>query len=431
LEKQQKNKLVILVVGIIALFSLFQFMTHRDTGQQEQAKRPPRPVKTVVLEGGTGEGGRFFPGRVLAAQEVDLAFRVAGNLAQLPVSAGQRVEKGQLLAKLDTRDYEIGLQAAQSELGYARSQLASMRTARPEDIVTLTSQVTAAKARYDEAASNFKRVESLFAEKAIAQADLDRARTSLEVARTSYESARQELQKARTGARTEDIQGMLYHVKALEAQASSARNMLADSELRAPFAGIVASRYVENYQNIRKDEPIVNLQNLSEIEIVVNLPETLLNQARQGQAVVVQVSFESLPGKSFTLSLKEVNTQPDPQTQTYAAKFVMKRPEDILLLPGMTAEVGIFRKAAAGAGEKPTFFNLPSGAVTARQGGTQSVWVLDEKTMTVRSVAVTIVGFQGEKATVTGDLSVGSRIVSVGANFLQEGDPVTLYGKQE
>jgi len=431
LEKQQKNKIWVLAIGIIALLSVFQFVTHRDAAQQEPALRPPRPVKTVVLEGGTGEGGRFFPGRVLAAQEVDLAFRVAGNLAQLPVSAGQRVEKGQLLAKLDTRDYEIGLQAAQSELGYARSQLASMRSARPEDIVTLTAQVTAAKARYDEAASNFKRIESLFAEKAIAQADLDRARTSLEVARTSYESARQELQKARTGARTEDIQGMLYHVKALEAQAASARNMLADSELKAPFAGIVASRYVENYQNVRKDEPIVNLQNLSEIEILVNLPETLLNQARQGQSVVVQVSFESLPGKSFTLSLKEVNTQPDPQTQTYAAKFVMRRPEDILLLPGMTAEVGIFRKSAAGAGEGPTFFNLPSGAVTAQQGGTQSVWVLDEKTMTVRSVAVTIVGFQGEKATVTGDLSVGSRIVSVGANFLQEGDPVTLFGKQE
>jgi len=207
--------------------------------------------------------------------------------------------------------------------------------------------------------------------------------------------------------------------------------MLADSELRAPFAGIVASRYVENYQNVRKDEPIVNLQNLSEIEIVVDLPETLLNQARQGQEVQVQASFESLPGKSFTLSLKEVNTQPDPQTQTYATKFTMKRPEGILLLPGMTAEVGILRKAAAETGEAPAFFNIPSGAVSARQGGTQSVWALDEKTMTVRSVPVTVVGFQGEKATVTGDLSVGSRIVSVGANFLQEGDPVTLYGKQE
>jgi multidrug efflux system membrane fusion protein len=433
LEKSRQRMIVIAIIGIGALFVFAKFFLQPGTGKNGTVAAAPRPVKTMVLAGEGLGGSRFFPGRIVAVQQVDLAFRVSGNLLLFPVSAGQQVEKGTLLARLDTRDYEINLAAAQGELGYARSQLSSMRAgARPEDIASLTAQVTAAKARLDEATSTFARVESLFAQKAIAQVELDRSRTTLEAARTNHEVAKQELQKGKSGARVEDIQAMVFRIKGLEAQVAAARNMVKDSELRAPFKGIVATRYVENFENVKKDEPIVSLQNLSEVEILVNLPETVIEEARRAGNVKVEARFESLPEKAFPLTLKEVTTLSDPQTQTYATKFRMDRPSGATLLPGMTAEVRITLGAQAPTGKGgPVLFSVPSISVMPKQGEVQSVWIVDEKTKAVHSVPVTVVGFEGDKAIISGDLQVGTRIVVAGANFLQEGDVVTLFGETE
>jgi multidrug efflux system membrane fusion protein len=433
LDKERKRRLALIIAGIVALFILAKFFLQAGTGKNETATRTPRPVKTMTLAGEDAGGRRFFPGRIIAAQQVDLAFRVAGNLSLFPIFAGQQVEKGTLLAKLDTRDYEINLTAAQSELGYARSQLSSMRAgARPEDLAALTAQVTAAKARLDEATSTYARVESLFAQKAIAQVELDSARTTLEAARTNYEVAKQELQKGKSGARAEDIQAMVFRIKGLEAQVAAARNMVKDSELRAPFKGIVATRYVENFENVKKDEPIVSLQNLSDVEILVNLPETVLEKARQAGNVKAEASFASLPGKTFPLTLKEVTTQSDPQTQTYATKFRMERPAGAVLLPGMTAEVHFTLGAQLPAQNgSRVLFAVPSTSLTPKKEKVQSVWIINEKTMTVHAIPVTIVGFEGDKAVISGDLRVGTRIVVAGANFLQEGDVVSLFGETE
>ena len=433
MDKENKRKVFYAVIGLVALIVLAKF-SFLDADKNVAVTRTSRPVKTMVLAGEKGEGSRFFPGRIVAAQQVDLAFRVAGNLSLFPVFAGQQVEKGTLLAKLDSRDYELNLTAAQSELGYARSQLSSMRAgARPEDIAALTSQMTAAKARLDEATSTFARVESLYAQKAIAQVELDSARTTLEAARTNYEVAKQELQKGKSGARAEDVQAMVFRIKGLEAQVAAARNMVNDSELRAPFKGIVAARYVENFENVKKDEPIVSLQNLSDIEILVNLPETVLEKARQVGSVKVEAGFESLPGKTFPLALKEVTTQSDPQTQTYATKFRMERPAGAVLLPGMTAEVHftLGTQPPAQGNEGRVLFAVPSTSVTPKSGKVQSVWTVNEKTMTVHAIPVTVAGFEGDKAVISGDLRVGTRIVVAGANYLQEGDVVSLFGETE
>lgn len=429
---ERQKKIILLGLGGICLFLLFGFFLKGD--DQELVARPPRQVKTILLEGEDAVGRRFFPGRVAAAQEVELAFRVGGILALLPASAGQSVDKGELLAQLDKRDYEIGLQAAESELGYARTQIAQMRTgARPEDIIKLNAQLASAQAHLDEATITFKRVSALFAEKAIAEVEVDRARTRLQVAKTNHEAAKQELQIGRTGARVEDIQGMIYRIKGLEAQVAAARNNILDSELRAPFAGVVAARYVENFQGVKKDQKILSLQNLAEVEILINLPETLFTVVkRPGTTWKADARFENLPGKTFPVKLKEITTQADPQTQTYATRFIMGRPEGALLLPGMTAEIGFTlndNEATEEAGE--IFFHVPSGSVSAGEGKDHKVWVVDEKTMTVRPVSVTVVGFQGENAIISGDLKVNDRIVVAGANFLQEGEPVTLFEKPQ
>ena len=84
---------------------------------REEAPEPApvvRPVKTMTL--GTAEmGGRIFPGRVEATNQVDLAFRVGGPLIEFPVREGQFIRKGQLVARIDPRDFQIRLNAAKAD----------------------------------------------------------------------------------------------------------------------------------------------------------------------------------------------------------------------------------------------------------------------------------------------------------------------------
>ena len=88
-------------------------------GEPEVAEAPTvvRPVKLMTVGAGTAAAGttKSFPGRVEALNQVDLSFRVGGPLVALPVKEGQKVRKGQTLARIDTRDFDIRLQSARAQ----------------------------------------------------------------------------------------------------------------------------------------------------------------------------------------------------------------------------------------------------------------------------------------------------------------------------
>ena len=126
---------------------------------------------------------------------------------------------------------------------------------------------------------------------------------------------------------------------AIRSMGVETRDALDDTCLRAPFSGVVAKRHVENHQEVQAKAPIVFLQDLSQIEVVVDVPETLAAQIRKGYAPDVAARFACAQDKTFPLTLKEFSTKADPQTLTYQAVLVMPRPQGVSILPGMTATV--------------------------------------------------------------------------------------------
>lgn len=419
------------IFGMLVLLAVGLFLFGRHERKEETVSRAPvaRPVKTVMLSAPAARDVRTYPGKILASQRVDLAFRVSGPLVELPVRKAQNVAKGDLLARLDPRDFEIQLANAKSALANAQAQLAAMRAgARKEEVSALSSQLASARARMEEAEAQYRRFERLYKEGAIAAAEFDRYKTAYEVSKAAVNEASQELQKAKAGARPEDIQAMEATIRGLESSVKAAESALSDTELRAPFDGIVADRYVENFQSIQRDQPILALQDLKDLEVVISVPEQDLTRARSADAVTVQVRFENIPGKTFPANFKEVATQADPQTQTYPVTFRMPYPEELTVLPGMTVEVLLgFRSSAAGDGG----FVVPTEAVAAGEGTSHFLLVVDEPALTVRRVPVDVLSFRKEDAVVSGDLEPGIRVVVAGVSLLAEGEAVTLYAPEE
>lgn len=313
----------------------------------EEVARPAQIVTVGATELGSG---LRFPGRVRAVKRAELAFDVAGKLVEFPVTEGQTLKAGALIAALDAEQFEL--------------------------------QLSAARAEYDKARADYERVEKVWQEtRAVARAEVDQKRTAMEVARSRYAAARKEFE---------------------------------DTRLTAPFDGIVARRYVENFQAVQAKEPVVSLQDLAELEVVVHVPERIVQGAPR--RVAGEVVFEGIPGKRFPVTLKSFSSEADPQTQTYEVVLSLTRPQGVTILPGMAAEV--FPSVAAGEGEEALL--VPMKAIFAGPEGDSRVWVVDPDTSRVSQRVIEIGEVTGEGAVVTAGLASGERIVTAGVSHLRD-----------
>ena len=91
---------------------------------------------------------------------------------------------------------------------------------------------------------------------------------------------------------------MKSEIRGLEAQQKAAQDALDDSSLRAPFSGVIAKKYVDNFQDVRAKQAIVSLQDISSVDILVDVPESLMAQLRRGGNGSVFAQFASSPDKN-------------------------------------------------------------------------------------------------------------------------------------
>ena len=388
------------------------------------AELPPetevvKPVKTLVL-GGKAEGGaRVFPGIVQAAQRARLSFRVSGPLTRFPVTQGQRVSRGALLAQIDPRDYETAVRNLEARLANLKAQLRAMQAARPEDIRSAEANLAAARARLLEADATLRRYERLYESDNVSKAEYDQRRAARDVTEAEVSRVDEGLTIARSGARAEDIDAMNAQIRSMEAQLAQAQDQLTDTNLRASYDGIVAETYVENFEFVQAQQQILSLQDVSVVEIVAQIPENVVARGRRDRFPEFLARFESLPGREFGAQVTEIATEADPVTRTYAVTFQTPQPAEGNIFGGMTAEV-LLRQAAGG----DLVFNVPVSAVFTDENGDQCLWTLDEQFMTVRKAAVQVGQLVGESATILGGVGGGQKIVTAGASYLSEGQKV-------
>lgn len=258
------------------------------------------------------------------------------------------------------------------------------------------------QANYDNAKRNFERGKELIVDGNISRIDYDRMEADYRTASAALTAAQQDLE---------------YTV------------------LTAPFKGRIARRNVENFEEVLARQTVIWLQNITELDVIIDLPESVVRsvrgEARQegnigtGETAGTVKAFASFEGRSdrqFNLVPKELATKADDQTQTFRTTFTMDAPNDFNVLPGMTANVTIDLTAVV---DKDAVKWVPVRAVQADSGLEPRVWVLDPATMTVSSRPVEIGRMSGRSIQVIDGLAGDEEIVSVGAPYLSEGMRVT------
>ncbi|MDX2434664.1 MAG: efflux RND transporter periplasmic adaptor subunit [Desulfobacterales bacterium] len=355
------------VSAIFIIFSLsFSISGCSKKKEELEVKEVARPVKFLTVEGKSSGKEVKYPGRVRASQRVDLAFQVTGPLIELPVTEGQNVKKGEIIARILPRDFE--------------------------------TEIAKAKAKALDAEQQFQRYRDLYVKKQVSKADFDKYKSQADIAK-----ARQK--------ETEDT--------------------LSDTYLRAPFTGVIAKRYVENFEDVQAKAPIVSIQDISEIEVLVDVPESVMVTLKQGAKKVAVAEFAAAPGKQYPLSLKEYSTEADPRTLTYQVTLLMTQPEDITVLPGMTANV-IGTTETDQTEVTTSIITIPAAAVFADETGSSHVWTVNRETMTVNSRQVETGSLTGAAdISIISGIEPGETIAVTGVTQLRENMKVSNLADQE
>jgi RND family efflux transporter MFP subunit len=232
----------------------------------------------------------------------------------------------------------------------------------------------------------------------------------------------------------------VYHTN--QADYNLAKQQLAYTDLKAPFDGVIARRHIQNHEEVQAKQTIVSLNDNEILEIKFDLPENMIlslkkkvgGDSAEGDVglrhqIPIFALFQSQPDKEYKLEFKEISTKADENTQTFAVTYTMKRPQNIIILPGMSATVKVDLSLFL-ADQKGVFY-LPVSAVVANVDLEATVWLVDEKQMQVTPHKVQVASMKGSQIQVTEGLKEGQRVVVAGVPFLYKGLKVTLMKLSE
>jgi HlyD family secretion protein len=321
-------------------------------------------------------------GNLIGEATVAVAPRTAGRLQDVFVRLGDRVSRGQRIAKIE--DFEIVEQVKQAEAA--------------QDVAAAT--IRQREADLQLALTNVERSRNLFQRQLLPKQTLDdnEARYQAAVAQIDLAKA----QSTQSKARLDEL-----------------RINLANTVIVSPVNGFVARRAVDPGAFVSQNAPVVDVVDISSVRLVVNIVERDLKELRAGSPAKVEV--DAFPGETFQGRIARVAPVLDPATRTAPIEIEIPNP-DFRLKPGMYARVGITTDI-----KKDTLV-VPVDAI-ADLGGRRGVFQHVNGVAVFRAVEV---GTEGDDVIeILGGLSDGDQVITTGARALRDGDRVQLAGGEE
>lgn len=334
----------------------------------------PIAVRTVAVSAADWPDTYEATGTVRARVTAVIAGKVMGYVRDVRVQAGDRVQAGQLLVTLDSRDLEANLRRAQAGYDEARS-------AQPE----VESAVAAAQANLELAQVTFRRMQDLYSKKSISNQEFDESAARLKSARAAHEMA-----LAKRAQLTASIAQAEEERRAAEVAHSYAR-------LEAPFAGVVTVRSVDPGSLATPGAPLLTIERDGAYRLEASVEESRLASIHTGQPVTV--SLDAL-GSPFQARVSEVLPAVDAASRAGTVKI------DLPASPRVRS--GLFGHALFALGTRRVLA-VPSAAV-AERGQLQSVMVAEGGTAQAR--LVTLGRRSGDQVEVLSGLSAGEAVIA-------------------
>ncbi|MBY5342660.1 efflux RND transporter periplasmic adaptor subunit [Rhizobium leguminosarum bv. viciae] len=355
-------------VSTLVLFGAIGIGVSACSEEKAEVKQVIRPVKVVEIAKAGDTRKLDYSGSVKARTEMNLGFRVAGKITERLVDIGDKVKPGDVLARMDSTDYQLAVKTAEANLAAAEK---GVETA---DLVN-------------------KRNQQLFDKNVSPKSQLEQASLSYDQAVSSRDAA----------------------VSALD----QAKNQVSYAELKADHNGIVTTINADVGQVVASGTPVVAVAVDGEKEVQIAVPENDIAEFKPGKTV--KASFWADDRLVLDGKVREVSGSADQQSRTFAVRVSL--PNDPQVLLGMTATI------EADVSNGNSYVSIPLSAL-AEKDGKQMVWTVDRDTATVHGRDIKVADFTGDGVHVTEGLDTGDLVVSAGTQFMSENLKVKVPDQQ-
>ena len=280
--------------------------------------------------------------------KADVMPKVNGYLTEFTLKAGDKVQAGQQIARINRTDLDAQVIRDEAALARAVAQLKDLEAgSRPQEKTELAAAVSSALSKYEKARADFERYQALYTKGAVSAQQMDVARSGLEVASGDLTAARQRLSLSEEGTRPDTIEAQRLEVERSKAVLAASKTMIEDTYVKSPIAGLVLTKNYENGEYVNPGAAVITVGDMADCWVKVYIPSTHLGRIAVGQKAEVRV--DSFPGRIFPGNIQEIAqhaeytprqsiTPSERANLVFAVKVKVDNNEGILK-PGMPADV--------------------------------------------------------------------------------------------
>ena len=336
----------------------------KSTNGQPGGAQPKAKVKIVPVEQRRQQRVVEAVGSLFAYDEVTVSSEAEGRVEEVMADVGDRVGKGQTLARVSPVEFQLTVDQQQAALRQARARLGLGENDAELKDVRQAAEVKKATADLTDAEQKYKRAQSLLETGVIPRQQYDEAEAQYKAARATYDLAAQQ------------VENMRASMQQTQASLSLANKRLRDTQIRAPFAGHVKAREVTTGQYLKVQTPVMTIVNIDPLRARLSVPEKMSPWVRVGREV--KLNLEAFPGREFTGRISRINPSVDEKNRTFEIEA---------LVANRSAELkpGSFAKATIQSDKVDSILAIPYSAAVYLFGA-YKVFVVQGKTIKEREV---------------------------------------------
>ena len=406
---------VLLIVLVSAVTAVGVYVIS-DVEEQPRAQPAAVPVPVEVAAVAAADFVHRIEalGTISAVREGAVSAEISGRIVGVPpeIDLGSVVKAGELLARVDSTDFEIAVRKAAAQVASARARVrkAAVDIQRQRKLVRLNrEQLRLARAEHARLTKLLK--QGLVSSQAAERQEL------------AWRRIEEELESARSGEReTEALRAIAEADLALaEVQREQARETLGDTEIRAPFAGVIARKNVTLGERVAPGQVLFQLADIEKVKLDVRIPAADIH--RLGVRIVADVRVRGLE-EDFTGRVAHIGPRADRQTRSFPVEILIDNSPGRKLLPGM------FARAVIPVGDYPGAILIPRESVIF-QDGAPAVYLADPESGRAARREVRIAGRFGPRYMIAAGLEPGDLLVTAGQRLLLDGARIRVVTRRD
>lgn len=370
-------------------------------------------------------------GYVVAAHRIDLAARVIGRVAWAGIEMGDKIEKGQVLVKLEDDEYRARVGQQQGQVDNARAMLAELEAgSRPQEIAAAQAKLDQAQADLTNAQVTLKRLKALESTRAVSQQQIDDADALVRSQTALVEAQRQQYELVKAGPRKEQIDAQRATLRQLESTLTMTKIDLDETVIRSPIKGTVLQRNVEVGEFVTTGFVgdrgakgyVVSIANLNDLRVELDVSQNDFAKVLTKQPCWIVT--DAYPDKKYAGVVDLISPEANRQKATVLVRVKVLDPDDFLK-PDMNATVSFLAAKKASATEQ-TAVERPPIRVPATAVRDGAVFVVENGKALRRTVSVQ--KGMGSDVEVRQGLIGGEDLIVSPPDSLQDGASVKMKG---